>query len=91
MSRLTIAEAETQGLTVDRHCYPHIAYSGARFGNRGKKQPVLTELEAELLAACQRAVKEMDCPCGRPLLSKHEPGCPILALRCVIAKTRGES
>lgn len=30
-NKLTIAEAEAAGYTVDKHCFPPVAYKGARF------------------------------------------------------------
>ena len=42
------AAAEAQGFTVDHHCYPHIAYKGARF-KPTETHNVFTPLEAEAL------------------------------------------
>lgn len=50
----TRAEAEWWDYTVDRHCYPWVAYMGPRF-RPDELVEVLTDLEAELLQALKKA------------------------------------
>ena len=57
MLRLTIQEAKAQGYTVDTTCYPHLGYKGPRFAPIQSVR-VLTELEADLLAACEALIAE---------------------------------
>jgi hypothetical protein len=49
---VTRKEAEERGYTVDRSCYPWVAYKGLRF-NPEEWKPILTDLEEELLGALQ--------------------------------------
>jgi hypothetical protein len=52
MKKLTPAQAEQQGFTIDRHCYPWVAYKGERFKPMELHQ-VYTDTEAVLLEAVQ--------------------------------------
>ncbi len=47
-NKITIAEAEAKGFTVDTHCYPHFGYKGSRF-RPDESVDVYTELESNLI------------------------------------------
>jgi hypothetical protein len=47
-------EAEALGFTVDKHCYPWIAYKGSRF-NPTEKRIILTDRESMLANSLAKA------------------------------------
>ena len=52
---MTRKEAKNRGFTIDQTCYPHVGYKGLRF-DPTEHVEVMTDTEAELLEACQRAL-----------------------------------
>lgn len=54
--RQSRAEAESKGYSVDEHCYPWIAYKGARF-SPDEWHHVLTDVEHEALNCLIRIVE----------------------------------
>lgn len=48
-TKMHIAQARAAGFTVDTHCYPPMAYKGARF-NPTDHHECYTELESALMA-----------------------------------------
>lgn len=57
--RLTIAQAEAEGYTVDTHVYPPLAYKGPRFQTT-ETMTCFTSLEAQLIEALQ-GIADLTC------------------------------
>jgi hypothetical protein len=59
MKMLTPAQATAEGFTIDRHCYPWVAYKGSRFTPH-EIRACFTDDEANLLGALKLMVQRWD-------------------------------
>lgn len=59
MDTLTIKEAQRNGFAIDKHCYPHLGYKGARFAP-DLTINVYTELECELKEDLEDALNRVE-------------------------------